>query len=688
MTPPPDAPTAVIALGGNALAPAGEKSTIYDQFRHTRESLGPIVDLARNGWNVCVVHGNGPQVGDELVRNEVARAEASPLPLGVLVAATAGWIGYMIQQSIENALRRAGSAREVVTLITQVQVRADDPALAEPTKFIGQALSPERAEELRREGHAVKVDGRGNLRRVVGSPVPQAIHELEVIKRLVERGTLVIACGGGGAPIYDDPVKGWEGIDAVIDKDLAAAVLARDLGARLLLILTDVDAVYADWGSGGDGPREGVWRGQHGAEGPRRNRLRAPHRRPRGHHRPRSRPGRGARRGRNDHHSGDGVNIHEYQAKDILRAEGVPIPPGEVATTPDEVEAIARKIGGMVVVKAQVHTGGRGKAGGVKLAKTPAEAREIASRILGMKINGLTVYQVLVTSAADIASEAYVGIILDRATKKPVFMVSPAGGIDIEEVAAKTPEKILKLPIDTRYGLQPYQASELGFFLFPDDVKKVRAAGKIMQQLYAAFMKSDASLAEINPLVVTPAGEVLALDAKISIDDNALDRHADLAALRDETAEAPSEVEARNANLTFIKLDGDVGCVVNGAGLAMATMDLVKYYGGEPANFLDIGGSSNPEKVVNALRIITEDPSVKVILFNIFGGITRTDDVANGIVTATKANPLTIPIVIRLTGTNEEIAMKILHENGFTASSDMDEAVEKAVALAKGGKAA
>jgi succinyl-CoA synthetase beta subunit len=382
------------------------------------------------------------------------------------------------------------------------------------------------------------------------------------------------------------------------------------------------------------------------------------------------------------------VNIHEYQAKDILRAEGVPIPPGEVATTPDQVEAIAKKIGGMVVVKAQVHTGGRGKAGGVKLAKTPAEAREVANKILGMTINGLTVYKVLVTSAADIASEAYVGIILDRATKKPVFMVSPAGGIDIEEVAAKTPEKILKLPIDTRYGLQPYQASELGFFLFPNDVKKVRAAAKIMGQLYNAFMKSDASLAEINPLVVTPAGEVLALDAKISVDDNALDRHADLAALRDETAEAPSEVEARNANLTFIKLDGNVGCVVNGAGLAMATMDLVKYYGGEPANFLDIGGSSNPEKVVNALRIITEDPSVKVILFNIFGGITRTDDVANGIVTATKANPLKIPIVIRLTGTNEEIAMKILHENGFTASSDMDEAVEKAVALAKGGKAA
>jgi succinyl-CoA synthetase beta subunit len=376
------------------------------------------------------------------------------------------------------------------------------------------------------------------------------------------------------------------------------------------------------------------------------------------------------------------VNIHEYQAKELLRAEGVPIPPGEVATTPEQVEAIARTIGGTVVVKAQVHTGGRGKAGGVKLAKSPEDARDVASRILGMQINGLTVQTVLVTSAAEIASEAYVGIILDRASKKPVFMVSPAGGIDIEEVAAKTPEKILKLPIDTRYGLQPYQASELGFFLF-DDAKQVRAAAKIMTQLYRAFMKHDASLAEINPLVVTPSGEVLALDAKMSIDDNALDRHPDLAALRDESAEAPSEVAARKANLTFIKLDGDVGCVVNGAGLAMATMDLVKYYGGEPANFLDIGGSSNPEKVVNALRIITADPSVKVILFNIFGGITRTDDVANGIVTATKANPLKIPIVIRLTGTNEEIAMKILQDNGFTASADMDQAVEKAVALAK-----
>ena len=381
------------------------------------------------------------------------------------------------------------------------------------------------------------------------------------------------------------------------------------------------------------------------------------------------------------------MNIHEYQAKEILRGYGVPIPPGDVATTPAEAEQIARRIGRTVVVKAQVHAGGRGKAGGVKLAKTPEEAREVAGKILGMQIKGLTVQKVLVTDAADIASEAYVGVILDRASKKPVFMVSPAGGIDIEEVAAKTPEKIMRLPIDTRYGLMPFQATELGFFLYPD-ATKARAAAKIMKQLYDAFMANGASLAEINPMVVTPNGEVIALDAKMSIDDNELDRLPKIAELRDETAEEPSEVQARNANLTFIKLDGNVGCVVNGAGLAMATMDLVKYYGGEPANFLDIGGSSNPEKVVNALKIITSDPNVKAILFNIFGGITRTDDVANGIVTATKQNPLKVPIVIRLTGTNEEIAVKILTENGFSAMTDMDEAVQRAVQLATGGKAA
>jgi carbamate kinase len=242
-------PTAVIALGGNALAPSGEASTVYDQFRHTRQSLAPIVELALAGWNVCIVHGNGPQVGDELVRNETARGEASPLPLGVLVAATAGWIGYMIQQSLENALRCAKNPRSVATVITQVQVDPADPALRHPTKFIGRPLTQKRSRELQSEGHTVAADGHGKLRRVVGSPAPLGIRELPVIKALVEAGMLVIACGGGGAPVYEHPTLGWEGIDAVVDKDLAAAVLARDLRAEMLLILTDVDAVYADWGT-------------------------------------------------------------------------------------------------------------------------------------------------------------------------------------------------------------------------------------------------------------------------------------------------------------------------------------------------------------------------------------------------------------------------------------------------------
>lgn len=241
--------TAVIALGGNALAPAGERSTVYDQFRHTRASLGPVVDLVAAGWSVCVVHGNGPQVGDELVRNEIGRYDAPPLPLGVLVAATAGWIGYMVQQSIDNALRRAGTPRDVATIITQVIVDPNDPALQNPTKFIGRELPDERVEELRRDGHVVKPDGHGRPRRVVGSPRPLAIRELSSIRRLLDAGSVVVAVGGGGAPIYDDPRLGWEGLDAVVDKDLAAAVLARDLGAELLLILTDVDAVYADWGT-------------------------------------------------------------------------------------------------------------------------------------------------------------------------------------------------------------------------------------------------------------------------------------------------------------------------------------------------------------------------------------------------------------------------------------------------------
>jgi succinyl-CoA synthetase beta subunit len=376
------------------------------------------------------------------------------------------------------------------------------------------------------------------------------------------------------------------------------------------------------------------------------------------------------------------VNLHEYQARGLLKAAGVPMPDGDVASTPAEAEAIAKRLGGTVVVKAQVHAGGRGKAGGVKLAKDAAEAKAHAAKILGMQIKGLTVYKVLVVPAADIATEAYCGVIMDRETQRPVFMVSPAGGIDIEEVAAKTPEKIKKLPVDPRYGLLPHEALGLGLFLY-EDIAKARAAAAIMQQLYAVFVANDASLAEVNPLVTTPDGKVLALDAKVSIDDNALDRHPELAAMRDETAEEPSEVLARKANLTFIKLDGNVGCVVNGAGLAMATMDLVKYYGGEPANFLDIGGSSNPEKVVNALRIITSDPAVKGILFNIFGGITRTDDVANGIKTALAQFPVKVPIVVRLTGTNEVEAVKILQGIGIAALKDMDEAVRKVVELVK-----
>jgi succinyl-CoA synthetase beta subunit len=376
------------------------------------------------------------------------------------------------------------------------------------------------------------------------------------------------------------------------------------------------------------------------------------------------------------------VNLHEFQARALLNAAGIPVPDGEVATTPDEVEAIAKRLGVAVVVKAQVHTGGRGKAGGVKLAKDSQEARAHGEAILGMQIKGLTVEKVLVVPATDIASESYVGIIVDRGSQRPVMMVSPAGGVDIEQVAAETPEKIFKLPIDPRFGLLPHQAMALAFKLY-GDLGQVRQAAAIMRQLYVAFLQAGASLAEINPLITTPDGAVVALDAKIVVDDNELDRRPNIEQLRDTASEDPSEVEARDAGLSYIKLDGHVGCCVNGAGLAMATMDLVKFYGGDPANFLDIGGSSSPEKVVAALNIITRDPNVKSILFNIFGGITRCDDVANGIVTATKQTALELPVVIRLTGTNEEIAVEILKNAGFEALTDMDEAVQQAVKLAQ-----
>lgn len=376
------------------------------------------------------------------------------------------------------------------------------------------------------------------------------------------------------------------------------------------------------------------------------------------------------------------MDIHEYQAKERFRATGMPVPPGEIATTPDEAEAIARKYDQMVVVKAQIHSGGRGKAGGVKLAKTPEEARGYASDILGMDIKGLTVEKVLVTPAVDIDTEAYVGVLMDRARQAPTFMVSAEGGVDIEHVAATNPDAIRKLAIDPRYGMLPHQAQWLANFLY-EDPAIIKKATKVIAQLYQAFVDSGASMAEINPLITTPEGDVLAIDAKMSIDDSELFRRPEVAAMRDSSDEGDADIKARDAGLSYVKLDGEVGCCVNGAGLAMATMDLVKYYGGEPANFLDIGGSSNPDKVVAALEIITADPNVKAILFNIFGGITRCDDVARGIVEATKRIDIKPPIVIRLTGTNEELGVQILEEAGFSAYTSMDEVVEKAVQLAR-----
>ncbi len=375
------------------------------------------------------------------------------------------------------------------------------------------------------------------------------------------------------------------------------------------------------------------------------------------------------------------MDIHEYQAKERFRSVGIPVPPGRVVSTPEEAEVTAREYGGTVVIKAQVHSGGRGKAGGVKLAEHPEEARDYASEILGMDINGFRVDKVLVTPAEDIDTEAYVGVYIGRETQAATFIVSPEGGIDIEEVKRTNPEAIRKLSIDPRYGMLPHQAYWLASFLY-DDSKLVNQASKIIAQLYDAFVSSGASMAEINPLITTPAGEVKAIDAKMSIDDSELFRRPDIAEMRDTSSEPLSETKAREAGLSYVKLDGEVGCCVNGAGLAMATMDLVKYYRGKPANFLDIGGSSNPDKVVAALEIITSDPNVKVILFNIFGGITRCDDVANGIIEAIEKIDIELPIVIRLTGTNEDRALEILEDAGLSAYTSMDEVVKKAVELA------
>ena len=375
------------------------------------------------------------------------------------------------------------------------------------------------------------------------------------------------------------------------------------------------------------------------------------------------------------------MDLYEYQASERFRAAGMKTNQGRVADTPQAARAAAEQIGGPVVVKAQVHAGGRGKAGGVKRAGDPDEAFERARAILGMEIKGLRVRKVLVSPAEDIVSEAYAGVLVDREAQCPVMMVSAEGGVDIEEVAARSPEAIHKVRVDPRFGLLPHQARALAGRLYADPAL-IRQGADAVARLYQAFVDSGASMAEINPLVVNRAGEVVALDAKMSIDDNELFRRPQIEALRDPGAEEPSARQAREAGLSFVKLSGNVGCCVNGAGLAMATMDLVKYHGGEPANFLDIGGSSSPDKVVAALQIITADPAVKTILFNIFGGITRCDDVARGIVEATGAIDLQVPLVIRLTGTNEALAKVILSEAGFDFASSMDDGVQKAVRLA------
>ena len=355
------------------------------------------------------------------------------------------------------------------------------------------------------------------------------------------------------------------------------------------------------------------------------------------------------------------MKIHEYQAKDILRRHGAPLPRGTVAETPKQARKAAEGFSFPVVVKAQVHVGGRGKAGGVKLAPSLADVEPTARAILGMNIKGSVVRKVLVEEAVDIHREIYLGLIIDRARKLPVLMASAAGGVDIEEVAAKTPEKILQLAVRHDLGLRDFQIRQAAKFLaIPSSAAKGFA--KILRALWESFRELDCSLAEVNPLVIDGRGEAIACDAKMNLDDNALWRHADIEALRDESEEEPLEIEARRHRVNYIKLSGKIGCIVNGAGLAMATMDLVKHFGGEPANFLDIGGGAKAEQVSQALRLITSDPAVNTIFFNIFGGIVRCDRVAEGILQALAQLNLTVPIVIRLSGTNEGKAREMLKD--------------------------
>ncbi len=385
------------------------------------------------------------------------------------------------------------------------------------------------------------------------------------------------------------------------------------------------------------------------------------------------------------------MKIHEFQAKAILADAGVPIPRGRVATTPSEVRAVAQELAGPVVVKAQIHAGGRGKGGGVKLAQTPDEAEQVASRILGMMLRthqtgpeGQRVKRVLVEEAMAIRRELYLGIVIDRAVGLPVLMASAAGGMDIEEVARTQPAAIVKVHVDPATGIRGYHTRKLGFGLGLQG-DQVKAAADFVARLYAAFERTDCSLAEINPLVVAEDGRLLALDAKMNFDDNALFRHPEVQALRDLDEESPLEVEASKYSLNYIKLDGNVGCMVNGAGLAMATMDIIKLAGGQPANFLDVGGGASAEQIENAFRILISDAHVKAVLINIFGGILRCDRLAEGVIKAVRSLQVTLPIVIRMEGTNVELGQQMLRESGlnFIAAQGMRDAAAKAVRAAQ-----
>ncbi|MBN2145801.1 MAG: ADP-forming succinate--CoA ligase subunit beta [Anaerolineales bacterium] len=377
------------------------------------------------------------------------------------------------------------------------------------------------------------------------------------------------------------------------------------------------------------------------------------------------------------------MKLHEYQSKQIFAKYGVPIPKGRVAATASEARAIATELGSRVVVKSQVLVGGRGKAGGIRLAKDAHEAEEVATQILGMEIKGLPVRKVLVDEASSIDKEIYLGITNDRAARKPVMMASSEGGVEIEEVARVTPEKIIKVHIDPLLGLRDYQARDIAAGIdLPREHWK--AFNQIANGLWQAYKECDATLAEINPLVITGDNHLLALDGKMLLDDNALFRHPELAELRDLDVEAPAEIEARKYGLSFIKLDGDIGCMVNGAGLAMTTMDIIKLFGGEPANFLDIGGGAGADKVAAALRIILSDPNVKAVLFNVFGGITRCDEVARGILVAMEDVKPKAPMVVRLVGTNAEEGRELLANANMITAETLADAAKKAVAAAKG----